>query len=139
MTLRAEIVAFYASYADAFSRFDADAVSAHWETPALLITAKRTTVFDAPTFRANTEALFGFYRRQGVARATAEVITTDDAFPGLATVRVLYTMLDASDAAIVAFESVYMLRRAGAGWRAVMAAPDGEMAAWAARGTPLGR
>ena len=139
MTPREEISAFYASYADAFSRFDADRVSAHWETPALLVTAKRSTVFDAPAFRANSEALFGFYRRQGVARATAGVITIDDAFPGLATVRVLYTMLDANAASIVAFESVYMLRRADAGWRAVMGVPDGELAAWAARGTPLGR
>ena len=139
MTLRGEIAAFYASYAEAFSRFDADAVSNHWDVPALIVSAKRTVAFDAETFRANTEGLFAFYRRQGVARATAEVLSADAPFPDLATVRVLYTMLDQSGATITAFEGVYMLRRTSAGWRAASGVPDGEMAAWAARGTPLGR
>ena len=139
MTQHAALDAFYASYAEAFSAFDADAVSAHWDMPALLVSAKRTVTLDVEAFRANTNGLFAFYRRQGVARATAQVLATDAPFPDLATVRVLYTMLDADGATIVAFESVYMLRHGAAGWRATVGVPDGEIAAWAARGTPLGR
>ena len=139
MTLRDEIAAFYFSYAEAFSGFDAQAVCRHWDMPALIVSAKRTVAFDADAFRANTEGLFAFYRRQGVSRATADVVSAEALFPDLAAVRVRYTMLDSADMTITAFESFYMLRRTSAGWRATTGVPDGELDAWAGRGAPLGR
>lgn len=139
MSAAHEVAAFYESYAHAFSAYDAKAVSAHWSFPAVIAGAARTVTFTADAFDANTEALFGFYRRQGVARATAEVLAVDEAFPGVALARVRYRMLDADGGDIIDFESRYQLRRTKDGWRAATAIADGELTAWAARGTPLGR
>ncbi len=139
MTPRDEIAAFFLRYSEAFTRFDADAVNALWVYPALFVSHAFTTSLDQAGFATNTTGLMAFYRRQGMVRADAQVIDTELLFSGVAKARVAYRVIDAADAIIAEWEHVYLLRDAGEGWRVCAALADGEVAAWAERGTPLGQ
>ena len=133
-----EIERFFERYASAFSRGDAAAVSELWAFPAFVVARGRQAALGAEAFRANTEALIGFYRGQGMARAEKRVLAAEALFDGLWLVRTADRITDAAGAEIAAWEHLYLLSRTAAGLRAVAAMPDGELDAWERRGTPLG-
>lgn len=127
------------SYVEAFSAFDATAISAHWAFPALILTGgRRLSLPDRSAFDANTERLLDFYRQQAVARAVRRLEAVFPMGDGQAAIRVEDQMLDAQDAPITGWTASYCLVKTDQGWRACLASADGELAAWAARGTPLG-
>jgi hypothetical protein len=115
-----EIARFFDSYAEAFSRGDAEAVAALWAFPAFFVARGKRAALDEAAFRANTEAILAFYRAQGVARAEKRLIGAEPLFDGLWLARTADRLVDAG------------------GLRAVAAMPDAELDAWTARGTPLG-
>jgi hypothetical protein len=136
--MRAAVTDFYDRYVDAFTRNDTDALVAAWSFPAAIAGPAGNAVFDAPAFRRNVEALFGFYRRQGVVRTTATVAALHPLGEGVVLSQTDYAMFDAAGALIAGWQTPYLLRQTGDGLHAFAAVADSEVAAWAARGTPLG-
>ncbi|OYU16510.1 MAG: hypothetical protein CFE37_00475 [Alphaproteobacteria bacterium PA4] len=134
----AEVQPFYTAYAAAFIRQDSAALAAAWSFPAVISGPGATLACDEAVFRRNVDALFGFYTRQGVADASALVTAVEPLAPGVVLAHIRYAMLAGDGATIAAWDTQYLLRDRGQGWRAFAAVSDGEVAAWAARGTPLG-
>lgn len=129
---------FYGAYTAAFVRHDSDALVAAWSFPAAITGPKGNAVFDAPAFRRNVEALFGFYDRQGVAAVTATVAASTGLGDDVVLSQTDYAMFDADGALIAEWQTPYLLRATGDGLKAFCAVADSEVAAWAARGTPMG-
>jgi hypothetical protein len=129
---------FYGAYTAAFMRHDSDALVAAWAFPAAIAGPKGNAVFDAPALRRNVEALFGFYDRQGVASVTATVAASTMLGDDVVLSQTDYAMLDADGAVIAAWQTPYLLRATADGLKAFCAVADSEVAAWAARGTPMG-
>ena len=135
----AALADFYADYTAAFVRHDSDALVAAWSFPAAIAGPKGNAVFDAAGFRRNVEALFGFYDRQGVASVTAAVAALTVLGDGVVLSQTDYAMFDGDGALIVGWQTPYLLRATADGLKAFSAVADSEVAAWAARGTPMGR
>jgi hypothetical protein len=129
---------FYARYTAAFVQHDSDALVAAWAFPAVIAGPKGNMAFDAPGFRRNVEALFGFYGRQGVASVTADIAALTVLGDDVVLSQIDYAMLDKDGALIAGWQTPYMLRNTADGLRAFAAVADSEVAAWAARGTPMG-
>ncbi|MEO0549410.1 MAG: hypothetical protein AAFZ91_05780 [Pseudomonadota bacterium] len=137
--LATELEAWCASYVAAFSAYDAEGVSAHWAFPALILQGKHRLVFaEEAKFTKNTENLLAFYRRQDVDRADRKLLEAFEMGDATAAMRVEDQMLTPDGDLIATWQASYMLQKQADGWRAVSAVADGELAAWAARGTPLG-
>lgn len=139
LSLEEELASWCQSYVDAFSAYDVAGISAHWSFPALILQKGRSISFPSESvFARNTEALLGFYKRQGVARAERALACCLSMSIDVAAMRVRDRMLDVRGDDIVSWEASYVLQRVDGVWRAVCAAADGETDAWRARGTPLG-
>ena len=134
----AAVTEFYAGYTAAFMRHDSDALVAAWAFPAVIAGPRGNMAFDAPAFRRNVEALFGFYDRQGVVSVTATVAALTVLGDDVVLSQTDYAMLDKDGALIAGWQTPYMLRNTADGLRAFAAVADSEVAAWAARGTPMG-
>jgi hypothetical protein len=131
---------FFARYAAAFSRGDAKEIGSFWKLPAFITGPERSVCFtDAAAFRANTDALCGFYRARGMARAHKTVLRIDPAGERVAMVTTGDDLLDAEGRIIARWKHVYLLRETADGLRAIAAVGDDEISAWTAKGTPLGR
>ncbi len=138
--LDTELAAWCASYVGVFSDYDAPAISQHWAFPNVVVQAGRRFSFkQAEDFTANTEKLLSFYRAQGVAKAERALLGHMAMAEDIASIEVEDRMVDASGALIAGWKAAYVLQRIDGDWRAIMAVADGETAAWAARGTPLGK
>ncbi|MEM7792786.1 MAG: hypothetical protein AAF546_15375 [Verrucomicrobiota bacterium] len=139
MPIDPSIVLFFELYASSFTKCDVSAISRLWHLPAFITADQRSAVFDdEQRFASNTQALCDFYQRQGVVRATKEVLATDEHYPGVVTVRTRDDLFGEDDSLVVTWEHTYMIRRIDGEWRVLIAVADGEVAAWNARGTPLG-
>lgn len=92
----------------------------------------------AEHFETNTEKLLGFYQRQGVVTVQRRVLSHFEMGENAVAMTVADEMLDAAGAVLAAWQVAYVLQRTDTDWRAVAAIADGEVEAWAARGTPLG-
>ncbi|MDJ0921092.1 MAG: hypothetical protein QNI84_08180 [Henriciella sp.] len=137
--LAAELDAWCASYTAAFSAYDAAAVSSHWAFPALILQGEHRIVFDTEAkFTRNTTNLLDFYRRQKVDRAERVLLEASPMGKRATTMRVEDRMLTPGGDLIATWQASYVLQKLSGAWRAVSAVADGETAAWAARGTPLG-
>lgn len=132
------IDAYFRDYVGAFSRGDVDALVGLWRFPATISTRERTVVFDEPGFRKNVEALCGFYRLQGMAEARKTASGSHYLQPDVASVTTEDALLDGAGNLIAAWSHAYLLREDEDGIHAIAAIADGEVEAWAARGTPLG-
>lgn len=127
------------SYVAAFSAYDVSGISAHWTFPSVILSGGRVLGFKSrERFDANTNGLLDFYRDQSVDSAERTLIASFPLGDAGASIRVADRMLDPDGNEIVSWQVAYTLARLEGGWRAVLAAADGEIAAWAARGTPLG-
>jgi len=134
----ADVTGFYARYTDAFMRHDSDALVAAWSFPAAIAGPRGNAMFDAAAFRRNVEGLFGFYDRQGVASVTATVAALTLLGDDVALSQTDYAMLDKGGARIAGWQTPYLLRETANELKAFAAVADSEVAAWAARGTPMG-
>ena len=137
--LRAELEAWCRSYVTAFESYDAEAIASHWTFPALTTQADRSFVFkSAEHFAKNTGLLLGFYQAQAVHSVERRVVDLLNMSAGAVSMTVQDRMLDADGQEIAAWQAAYVLQRVSGAWKAVAAVADGEVDAWAARGTPLG-
>lgn len=136
MTFQDEIAAFFGTYVDAFARWNAEAVCDLWEPVGLFPSPGGNAAMNRQTFRGHCATLMEFYRQQGVVRPSGELLSTAELFPDVAQAHVAYRMHGQGDEVIAEWEHVYILRRTDR-WRVTLTVPDGEMAAWAARGAQL--
>lgn len=137
--LHADLEAWCRSYVMAFESYDAEAIAAHWTFPALTTQAGRSFTFkSAEHFAKNTGLLLGFYKAQKVAHVERRVADLLPMSPGAVSMTVQDRMLDADGKEIAAWQAAYILQNIDGSWKAVAAVADGEVDAWAARGTPLG-
>ncbi|MHC2108889.1 Cif family virulence factor [Methylobacterium sp. CM6246] len=136
MTFQDEIAAFFASYVNAFTRHDADALSDLWEPVGLFPSPTGNFAMPREDFRDHCVTLMDFYRKQGVVQPLGELVSAVELFPNVAQARMAYRMLGDGEALIAEWEHVYILRRSDR-WRVSLTIADGEMAAWAARGAQL--
>lgn len=134
----AAVQAVFDAYADAFLRQDIDALTASWAFPALISGPAGALACDEALFRRNLAAMFGFYDRQGVGRTTARVTAVRPLADAVVLAEIDYAMATADGTPLVRFDTAYMLRATDGVLLKVAAVSDGEVAAWAARGTPLG-
>ena len=135
-----EAQTFFQSYAAAFTRKDMDAIAGMWRYPCYITDQRGGAAFkDLSAFRKNLDRLSGFYDAQGVAGAKANVREANSDDEGVARIVVDYELTDADEKTIIAWSTFYVLRKTDSGeWKACFAIADGEMNAWADRGTPLG-
>ena len=128
------------AYADAFTRRDMSAIASMWQYPCFITDKSGGASFrDKDAFQRNLDRMGGFYDAQGVRHADASVNSVESNYDGVAHVRVDYRFADADGQTIIAWPTDYVLRQNTDGaWKACFAVADGETAAWAARGTPLG-
>lgn len=126
----ADIDAYFQAYAKAFSAFDTRAVTRLWHFPAFISTSGHSVAFDNPAaFEANTEALCRFYKAQGMVRAEKSLLTVTPLYDGVVLARTADRLMGMDGSLIADWEHCYLLRRMQAGWRAVAAVADGELAA----------
>ena len=130
--------AFFDRYADNFSRGDIAAVNDAWAMPCFISGPRSGAFTDAEVFARNTEGLVAFYAAQGLAKAEKTVLSAEVQYDGVTLVRTADRLSDAAGEEIATWEHLYLMRRFSDGWKVVTAICDGEVAAWAARGTPLG-
>ncbi|MEL7540408.1 MAG: hypothetical protein AAGJ51_05855 [Pseudomonadota bacterium] len=139
MILKTELENWCRSYIGAFADYDAVGISQHWTFPALTTQAGRSFVFKSDEhFAKNTARLLEFYRSQAVARVEREVVDCGLLHQDVASMVVADVMLTERNDPIASWQAAYVLQRVDGAWKAVMAVADGEINAWAARGTPLG-
>ena len=132
MAVQDEIKAFFATYLDAFARGDAVAITELWEPVGLFPSPTGNFAMERDAFREHCVGLLDFYRRQGVAKPTGELLSADELFPNVVQARMAYRMLDAQGGSVAEWEHVYVLRK-GDQWRVSLTIADEEMAAWAKR------
>jgi ketosteroid isomerase-like protein len=136
MSIHEDIAEFFHSYVDAFNREDAAALGDLWDAVGLFPSPTGNFAMEREAFRAHCLGLMEFYRRQGVMRADARVLSATELFPNVAQARLAWRMRGDEDDLIAAWEHVYILRRSDR-WRVSLTIADGEMAAWAAKGAWL--
>jgi ketosteroid isomerase-like protein len=136
MSIHEDIAEFFHSYVDAFNREDAAALGDLWDAVGLFPSPTGNFAMEREAFRAHCLGLMEFYRRQGVMRAEARVLSATELFPNVAQARLAWRMRGDEDDLIAAWEHVYILRRSDR-WRVSLTIADGEMAAWAAKGAWL--
>lgn len=137
--IRTDLETWCETYITAFERFDASAIAEHWAFPALTTQAGRSFAFkSAEHFATNTEKLLGFYKRQGVASVEREVLSHYVMGENAVAMTVADKMRNSAGNVLAGWQAAYVMQRTESVWRAVAAIADGEVAAWAARGTPFG-
>lgn len=136
MTLHDELAQFFAEYLDAFAREDADALSQLWDDVGLFPSPTGNFAMTRDAFREHCVMLMEFYRQQGVIYPEGELHSAIELFPNVAEARMAYRMIGEEAKIITEWEHVYLLRRSDR-WRVSLTIADGEMAAWANKGTGL--
>ncbi len=132
MAVQDEIRAFFAVYVEAFASGDAVAITELWEPVGLFPSPTGNFAMERDAFREHCVGLLDFYRKQGVAKPTGELLSADELFPNVVQARMAYRMLDAQGGSVAEWEHVYILRKTDQ-WRVSLAIADEEMAAWARR------
>lgn len=132
MSIHEDVAEFFVAYADAFNRDDAAALGELWDAVGLFPSPTGNFAMEREAFRAHCVGLMEFYRRQGVVRAEAHVLSATELFPNVAQARLAWRMRGHEDDLVAAWEHVYILRRSDR-WRVSLTIADGEMAAWAAK------
>ena len=136
MSVKHEVLEFFANYVDAFKSRDADAISALWDTTGLFSSPDGNFALERDVFREHCSVLLAFYAKQGVVLPTGNVVSFEELLPNIVQARVAYRMLNEDDAEIVKWEHVYILRKTDA-WRISLSIADDEAAAWSSLGVSL--
>ena len=66
---------------------------------------------DREAFRNHCVTLLDFYRKQGVAELTGELLSSEELFPGVSQARMAYAMLGSEGTLIANWEHVYILQK----------------------------
>lgn len=133
------ITEFFDQYAEAFTAFDVGGIADLWQFPAYITTEGTSVAYEEPqAFKKNIVQLCDFYQQQGLARAKKTLLQTQPLYPRLIMARTKDEVFNGDDRLIASWEHSYIMRLTGAGWKAIAAFADGEIAAWRANGTPLG-
>ncbi|MEM8798000.1 MAG: hypothetical protein AAGE61_20715 [Pseudomonadota bacterium] len=136
MPVEEEIDDFFKTYIAAFANGDADAIAELWEPVGLFPSPSGNFSMERSAFRDHCTGLLDFYRKQGVAKPTGELLSAVELFPGVAEARMAYRMLDDHGGLIAKWEHVYILRKTDR-LRVSLTIADDELAAWQARGAHL--
>lgn len=136
MSIHNDVAEFFVAYVDAFNRDDAVALGELWDAVGLFPSPTGNFAMEREAFRTHCVGLMKFYRRQGVARADASVLSVTELFPNVAQARLAWRMRGQEAELIAAWEHVYILRRSDR-WRVSLTIADDELAAWAAKGAQL--
>ncbi len=131
MVAAADIPGFFVRYAEAFSAFDLDRLSAFLEDQLVIVAEDRTHSFNERlTVRANMEGLLRLYAKLGIARAVPVTVLGQPypSNPALAGAEVTWSMQDRHGRQILRFSTSYLLRRRGADWRVAVAVAHDEPA-----------
>jgi ketosteroid isomerase-like protein len=109
---------FFADYADAFDRFDAEAIASFYHCPCMFVSAEGVAVLDAPdAIDANMRALLAAHRTQRIARAHVLALRTERLAPGLALVHVRWSVASREGTRLSEWSNTYQLVDRGEGWR----------------------
>ena len=133
-TCENEIGAFFLAYLDAFDRQDASAISKLWDEVGLFPSPTGNFSMDREAFRSHCVTLLDFYRKQGVAEPTGELLSAEELFSDVAQARMAYKVLASNETLVAAWEHVYILRKLDGNWRVSLTIADDEMSAWATAG-----
>ena len=136
-TFKNEVRAFFSAYLSAFHRQDAVAISELWDEVGLFPSPAGNFSMDRDAFRSHCVTLLDFYRKQGVAEPTGELLSAEEVFPSVAQARMAYAMLSSDGTPVADWEHVYILRKTDGQWRISLTIADDEMAAWTAAGAEL--
>ena len=136
-TVKNEVRAFFSAYLSAFHRQDAVAISELWDEVGLFPSPTGNFSMDRDAFRSHCVTLLDFYRKQGVAEPTGELLSAEEVFPSVAQARMAYAMLGSDGTPVADWEHVYILRKTDGQWRISLTIADDEMAAWTAAGAEL--
>ena len=136
MSIHEDVAEFFVAYVDAFNRDDAAALGELWDAVGLFPSPTGNFAMEREAFRAHCVGLMQFYRRQGIVRAEARVLSATELFPNVAQARLAWRMHGRETDPVAAWEHVYILRRSDR-WRVSLTIADGEMVAWAAKGAQL--
>ena len=86
-TFKNEVRAFFSAYLSAFHRQDAVAISELWDEVGLFPSPTGNFSMDRDAFRSHCVTLLDFYRKQGVAEPTGELLSAEEVFPSVAQAR----------------------------------------------------
>lgn len=136
-TFEKEMRAFFSAYLDAFDRQDALAISELWDEVGLFPSPAGNFSMDREAFRNHCVTLLDFYRKQGVAKPTGELLSAEELFSNVAQARMAYRMLASDGKLVASWEHVYVLRKTSDRWQVSLTIADDEMSAWAAAGAEL--
>jgi hypothetical protein len=135
--IRAQVEAFFAEYATAFSRRDLDRVCELWAYPAFMAARGKAASLDAAQFRANTERLCAFYAERGLARAAKRVLDIHALSNAIAAVATEDRLYNRQGAEIANWRHAYLVSEGEEGLRVIAAFPEAELDAWQKQGRGL--
>ena len=135
-----ELGGLWRAYASAFQTGDMDSVLPIFAEPCMVHTRLGSSVYmKRSDISVNNKMLLAFYRSQGVVRAEATITEIDPLHRHFVQVFVNYRLINADNADVVSFTTVYGLKQDGERWVIHQVIAQDELEAWAARGTPMGR
>jgi ketosteroid isomerase-like protein len=119
---RAELQRLFKAYDAACLELDAEAVAAIYDLPCLISTASGSTAFSARgELRQALLGRFAGYRQHGIVSASLTALELESVAADFATARVVWTLADRRDQAMVSVPRRYTLRRsdtsAGRPWK----------------------
>jgi len=112
---RAELQRLFKAYDSACLDLDADAVAAIYDLPCLISTSAGNTAFSARgELRQALLRRFAGYRQHGIVSASVTALELESVAADFATARVVWTLVNHRDVAVVSVPRRYTLRRSEA-------------------------
>lgn len=109
---RAELQRLFKAYDAACLDLDAEAVAAIYDLPCLISTSAGSTAFSARgELRQALLGRFAGYRQHGIVAASITALELESVAADFATARVVWTLADRRDVAMVSVPRRYTLRR----------------------------
>lgn len=122
------VATFFKSYVEAFERFDADAIAAHFAYPCHITSdsepAQLTAVASHDEWKAQIEGLVALYQQFGVS--TADILEREEVELGanVTQARIRWQLKDAAGGDLYDFRGVYTLGDLGDGLKITALAHD---------------
>jgi hypothetical protein len=87
VSIHEDVAEFFLAYVEAFNRDDAATIGELWDEVGLFPSPTGNFAMEREVFRAHCVGLMEFYRRQGVVRAEARLLSATELFPDVAQAR----------------------------------------------------
>lgn len=114
-----QVIDYLDRYAAALTEFDADAATALWSTPGMIVDDRWSGVLASrEAMAAGLRQSYPVYQRLGLDSVGYELVDINQLSDALALVRVRWRFLDVEGALLTDANSFYLLRDEGAGLRA---------------------